>query len=338
MSEPNPQSQSLKEKLASLRQEIESLERHAEGLSGSDGATGADIDLAEYLGRVRDGVRQILQATSAPAALNLLLLQASHFGERAILFLARKGNLWAWSGLGKGGSKLGILNLTLDPEESPLLTSALQSQRCENGTGPEPWEARLGEPRAGGRVAVPIPGRERCSGLLWFDTGPLAAAGAVEAVECLAATAGAALEVIALRRAPAPPAVGRVTADESALGSPLPYALAEGQEPGEPAPASNPTAPAPDPSPGGQHEDARRLARLLISEIKLYNEEKVALGRKSRDLYARLRDDIERSRHTFEERISQEVREVADYFQQELIKTLADGDASLLGPLTAAAS
>ncbi|MCZ6777739.1 MAG: hypothetical protein V3U86_09255 [Acidobacteriota bacterium] len=338
MSKTNPESHSLKEKLAFLRQEIESLERHAEGLYASGGAPGEDVDLAESLGRVRDGVRQILQTTSAPTALNLLLIQASHFGERAVLFLSRKGNLWAWSGLGRGGVKLGISSLTLDPEESPLLTSALQSQRCESGTGPEPWEARLGEPSAGGRVAVPIPGRERCSGLLWFDTGPLATPGAVEAVECLATTAGAALEMIALRRAPTPPGGGRVTADESAIRSPLPYSVFEGQEAGEQAPASSTSGNAPDPSLGGQHEDARRLARLLISEIRLYNEEKVALGRKSRDLCTRLRNDINRSRQTYEERISQEVRDATDYFQAELIKTLADGDASLLGPVTAAAS
>ena len=39
-------------------------------------------------------------------------------------------------------------------------------------------------------------------------------------------------------------------------------------------------------------DDARRLARLLISEIKLYNEKKVDEGRASSDLYERLKDDM----------------------------------------------
>ncbi|PYQ59926.1 MAG: hypothetical protein DMF53_17995, partial [Acidobacteria bacterium] len=40
------------------------------------------------------------------------------------------------------------------------------------------------------------------------------------------------------------------------------------------------------------HEEARRLARLLVSEIKLYNEEQVEEGRRNRDIYERLREDI----------------------------------------------
>jgi hypothetical protein len=318
----------LKKRLASLRQEIESLERQAEGLSGPVGAPQSGF--AGSLSEVRDGVRQVLQATSAPTALNLLLTHAARITERAVLFLPRKGSLWAWSGLGKGGTKLGLTNLTLSLDDSPLLASALQSQRSEAGAAPEAWEARLGQPSSAGGVAVPIPGPERSSGLLWFDAGDPPRNGTLEAVECLAIATGAALELIALRRSPGLPAGGRVTADESALGSQLPYSLAEEPASAEPVAATDSSA-APDPSLGGQHEDARRLARLLISEIKLYNEDKVALGRKCRDLYARLRDDIERSRKTYEERVSPEVRKAADYFEQELIKTLAEGDATLLG-------
>src|SRR6185503_4000957 len=38
------------------------------------------------------------------------------------------------------------------------------------------------------------------------------------------------------------------------------------------------------------HNDARRFARLLVSEIKLYNEQKVADGRRHNDLYDRLKE------------------------------------------------
>ena len=55
-------------------------------------------------------------------------------------------------------------------------------------------------------------------------------------------------------------------------------------------------------SPQRALDDARRLARLLISEIKLYNEKKVDDGRAAGDLYERLKDDIERSRQVYDER------------------------------------
>ncbi len=44
------------------------------------------------------------------------------------------------------------------------------------------------------------------------------------------------------------------------------------------------------------HEEARRQARLLVTEIKLYHEEAVEEGRKSGNIYDRLRGDIDRSR------------------------------------------
>lgn len=78
-------------------------------------------------------------------------------------------------------------------------------------------------------------------------------------------------------------------------------------------------------------EEARRLARLLVTEIKLYNEEKVREGRESNNLYDQLRDDIERSRRIYEERIDDEVREEGDYFQEEVVRILAGGDSTALG-------
>lgn len=82
---------------------------------------------------------------------------------------------------------------------------------------------------------------------------------------------------------------------------------------------------------GAAREEARRLARLLVSEIRLYNEEQVEEGRRNRDIYFRLRDEIDRSRKMYDERIAPEVRAGNDYFTEELIRRLADGDPDALG-------
>ncbi len=79
------------------------------------------------------------------------------------------------------------------------------------------------------------------------------------------------------------------------------------------------------------HNDARRFARLLISEIKLYNEQKVAEGRSEHDLYDRLREYIDRSREMYDKRVKAEVASRYDYFHGELVNTLAEGDVSKLG-------
>jgi outer membrane biosynthesis protein TonB len=79
------------------------------------------------------------------------------------------------------------------------------------------------------------------------------------------------------------------------------------------------------------HNEARRFARLLVSEIKLYNEQKVREGRDASDLYERLREDIDRSRQMYDKRVRPEVSSRYDYFHHELVNMLAEGDQSKLG-------
>src|SRR5438128_3339350 len=69
------------------------------------------------------------------------------------------------------------------------------------------------------------------------------------------------------------------------------------------------------------HRKAQRFARLLVDEIKLYNQAKVAEGRKNKDLYDRLKDEIEKSRATYQKRYGTTVAAAADYFNQEIVRS-----------------
>ena len=100
----------------------------------------------------------------------------------------------------------------------------------------------------------------------------------------------------------------------------------------QPPAATSPSATQPQQAPASDEESgARRYARLLVSEIKLYNEAAVRDGRERRDLLARLRPEIERARRLYEERVPATVGGRGLYFQQELVQTLAGGDPGLLG-------
>jgi hypothetical protein len=79
------------------------------------------------------------------------------------------------------------------------------------------------------------------------------------------------------------------------------------------------------------HNDARRFARLLVSEIKLYNEQKVREGREAGDIYQRLQEAIDRSREMYDKRAAPAVAARYDYFYNEVINTLAEGDAAKMG-------
>lgn len=116
----------------------------------------------------------------------------------------------------------------------------------------------------------------------------------------------------------------------------------EPPQPTVPAPAATQTQPAshvPPPSTNELneadqklHSDARKFARLLVSEIKLYNEQKVQVGRRDKNLYSLLRDDIDKSREMYEKRVSPSVAGQVDYFYDELVRLLADNQVSALGP------
>jgi hypothetical protein len=82
---------------------------------------------------------------------------------------------------------------------------------------------------------------------------------------------------------------------------------------------------------GEVSEDAaRRYARLLLSEIKLYHEGDVRLGRQHRDLRRRLGSEIDRAAGAYRDRIPETLPGRDQYFESELVNTLADGDASIL--------
>ena len=97
-----------------------------------------------------------------------------------------------------------------------------------------------------------------------------------------------------------------------------------------PAAATDPLA-ALSPEDADVHRKAQRFARLLVDEIKLYNQAKVAEGRRNKDLYDRLKEDIDKSGGTFQKRYGNTVAVSGDYFQNELLRSLAEDDISIMG-------
>lgn len=79
------------------------------------------------------------------------------------------------------------------------------------------------------------------------------------------------------------------------------------------------------------HRKAQRFARLLVDEIKLYNQAHVSEGRKKKDLYDRLKEAIEKSRTTYQKRYGNTVAASANYFQDEVVRSLAEDDISIMG-------
>ena len=119
--------------------------------------------------------------------------------------------------------------------------------------------------------------------------------------------------------------------------APPPASMWRGEEAPAPAPPAPPPAarklsgPLARAEGDERHEEARRFAKLLVSEIKLYNERAVQEGREQGNIYARLKEDIDRSRQMYDERIPEDVRSKTNFFHEELVRTLADGRVEALG-------
>jgi len=123
----------------------------------------------------------------------------------------------------------------------------------------------------------------------------------------------------------------QVAAPTPVFTPPVPPVFTQPVEPPKPA---QPVMSVPTPASETEqraHNDARRFARLLVSEIKLYNAAKVNDGRRNYDLYERLKDEIDRSRKVYDKRVSPAVAARFDYFYDELVQTLAEGDPAKLG-------
>ncbi len=109
----------------------------------------------------------------------------------------------------------------------------------------------------------------------------------------------------------------------------------------KPVMASETTVAAPAataPSPGGPppaddkaHAEARKTARLLVSEIKLYHEQELKEGREHANIYQRLQKEIDTGREMYTHRVPAAILTSRDYFHEELVRILGENDASRLG-------
>ena len=79
-------------------------------------------------------------------------------------------------------------------------------------------------------------------------------------------------------------------------------------------------------------ELARRYARLVATDIRLYNEEAVMLGRRNGDLAERIGEHIDRGKETFVRRHGDLGPTGIELLHEAYVQVLAAGDAALIPP------
>ena len=265
----------------------------------------SDLAQAE---RLLDAVRALDSAASLSETLDRLTTGVRNESGRAAVLVVRGDTLktFAHDGFVPGAIDA-QLELFLDA--AGLLGDAVRTASAQSTTLAAESGGHVPSPFGPARtdrvgLAVPILVDEQVVAVLYADDDGVQdrefPSGWPERVELLARHAGRCLEALTAR-----------SAARARAGHPTPATLVD---------VSRPDA-----------EGAQRFARLLISEIKLYHEAQVDEGRRARDLRRRLHTHIERARQLYEERVPSDVRSRTDYVEQELVRTLADGDPILLG-------
>ena len=268
------------------------------------------------LQRLLDSVRALDEARSLSQILDILTDRTVAEAPRVAVLMVQAARVRGWRFLGFAEIRE-ARSVDLAVQETGLIGRAIaETEVCSVQAGPAgapagslPSFATL--PAGRTALAVPVQVGGRVTAVVYADDATdldeRQSAGWQSTVEILARHAGHCLETLTAVRVSQLADGGRSTATES------PQSSVAGRQPVD-----------------DTEDAARRYARLLLSEIKLYNEAAVKAGREGRDLFERLRPEIERARGLYEERISPSLKARNLYFDQELVRTLADGDPSLL--------
>lgn len=280
-----------------------------ESLAPAPGASPSDL--------LNAAVAAIHESGSQADILRHLLEGEARFAGRVALFVVKGNAISGWQGIGFEDNDA-IKTLSIQAG-SGLVGKAIQAKSPAAGS-PKEFDAgfvnSMKAPAEGQCLVLPLVVKDKVAAVIYADAGTVQG-GTLDSSGLQALTRFAAiwLELAALRKA------GGTSAAEDAP---------------QPAAAMAASAPASAPASAGSEEDelhkkARRFAKLLVEEIKLYNQPRVEEGRQHKDLYDRLKVDIEKSRSTYDKRYAESAVASADYFTQELIRILADNDATLMG-------
>ena len=319
------------------REIVEQVLREVEPLlgSGNEGRPPAATSESQYVSQtsamLSTAAASIQESSVQADILKALLEGVSGFSARSALFVVRGTTLAGWQA--RGFSDDNIRGLSLDGSQG-LAARAIQGRNRASAAATEFESAfveKQGKPWDGNATLFPLVVKDKVAAILYCDSGREQGRQTdYSAVEVLTRFTCLWLEHSAVKKhlgSSGPEAISAPAASVSAaVPTPTPHPPAP-----KPAAATEPTLNGPSAEDDELHKKAKRFAKLLVDEIKLYNQSKVAEGRQNRDLYKVLREDIEKSRATYEKRYGSTPVASARYFDSEVVRILADNDRSLLG-------
>jgi len=257
----------------------------------------------------------LAEAGTQGEVLKRLLDGVMRFGERSALYVIKQGiaTLYAHRGFDADKPKLGVP--VVPPPELERLMQGQTALVDASGPAYSALLAPLSRFESSAVRILPLHLRRKTVALLLVDSGLQEA---LEHPSDLRAVALAAeVRLTFLASAKDEERTAQTEAHPSVLTQRIPDAIAESAPP-----ALDPMV----------RVNAERSARVLVGDIELYFPGKVAQGQTSGNLYAAMRDELDRSRASFVERYGAELESQHQIFYKTVVQQLCAGNPSRLGP------
>ena len=363
------QLESVRQQAENLRRQIEQFSGSAAEHLGRLGEQAASLEepvpsAGPGLDKILAGVRNLVTATNPAEVFQVLVSETAAFRLKSVVFEIRGKSVWgaAADGFGEGLTQKALKGLVVPLSKPNPFRQVYETGGSLSAPGGEFKRCRsvvdkLAPTSEGPIVLLPIRTGGSVSAILYLDSEGRDVVDGIDGLKLLTEFSSAQLDrLMFIGEAPGEGAeveevleevVEEVEASEDVLVEEVPaeeeeeVSLVEREAEEAPAEAVEAPGPAeagpPDLSQLNEeeqnvHRDAKRFAKLLISEIELYSKVKVSEGRKNKDLYGSLKTDLQRSRQTYEKRFAKTQASRHDYLHDEIVRILANDDASILGP------
>ena len=306
----------MEERLSDAAARIEDWHQNDAGSKLADIAANARSnarrDLAEQLGRA---VRRLREFESEQQWSQALLEGTKGFCDRAAVFVVNGPSLELRAARGLEPAA----NVKVPLNMAPAFCAAVETKDTviamrTQGELSEGVASLVGESPGHRSSLFPLTARDRVAAVLYADSSGQDIEPA--ALEMLCSVASVVLESVAATR---PAGTGELVKIIGAVAG------------GSAEPARATTWFSLDREEQNLHLRAQRFARVLVAEMRLYQAQAVKAGRTERNLYKHLQTEIDKGRETFRNEFLSKSASMVDYLHLELLRTLANDDADLLG-------
>jgi hypothetical protein len=263
-------------------------------------------------------VRSLVEAATPTDVFKVLLEGSRQAVPRAAIFLIRQGRIKGWGSVGYGSEPSKLQRNYSTPADAGWLAQVAASETAISESGSVTADLDFGQPPAAVAFGNTVWVLHNPIALLVAERPPDESPWLSPLLGMLVRVAELRLDLDLVRRKL-----------KMAVGTPV---IVEQEEAvAEQAVAEEPEAAAAKVEVDDTEMDAaRRYAKLLATDIRLYNEEAVLLGRRNGDLVERLGEHLDRGKATFLRRHGELGPTALEILHEAYLQVLAGGDAELM--------